>query len=82
MCYMFLPPCSPDYNPIELAFLGIKAFVRWSGVLLREDLTMDGDDTYVHLHLLEAAFSVMGMMIMGSIIIVDMYNVNGKFYFI
>ena len=57
---MFLPPYSPDYNPIELAFSGIKAFVCRSGVLLREDLTMDGDDTYVHLHLLEAAFSVTG----------------------
>ena len=57
---MFLPPYSPDYNLIELAFLGIKAFVCQSGVLLQEDLTMDGDDTYVHLHLLEAAFSVIG----------------------
>ncbi|KIM64576.1 hypothetical protein SCLCIDRAFT_69967, partial [Scleroderma citrinum Foug A] len=25
---MFLPPYSPDYNPIEFAFSSIKAFLR------------------------------------------------------
>jgi transposase len=31
MHVLFLPPYSPDYNPIELAFSAIKAYVRrWS----------------------------------------------------
>ena len=54
----FLPPYSPDYNPIELAFSDIKAFVRWDGTLGREDLDQKRDDTYVYVHLLEAAFSI------------------------
>jgi transposase len=54
----FLPPYSPDYNPIELAFSAIKAFVRRDGTLGREDLDQKRDDTYVYVHLLEAAFSI------------------------
>jgi transposase len=33
-----LPPYSPDYNPIELAFSKIKAYVRRDGTLGREPL--------------------------------------------
>jgi transposase len=55
---MFLPPYSPDYNPIELAFSVIKAFVRRRGELAREDLDPNVDDTYVYLHLIDAAYSV------------------------
>ena len=58
MRYMFLPPYSPDYNPIELAFSSIKAFVRHAGELGRDDLDLNVDDTYVYIHLLSAAFSV------------------------
>ncbi|KZV60878.1 hypothetical protein PENSPDRAFT_593556 [Peniophora sp. CONT] len=56
--YCFLPPYSPDFNPIELAFSAIKAFVKRSGVLRREDLGVDGNDTYVYLHLIDAVYSV------------------------
>ena len=55
---MFLPPYSPDYNPIELAFSAIKAHVKRDGTLLREDLDQQEDDTYIYLHLSDAAFSV------------------------
>jgi transposase len=58
MRVIYLPPYSPDYNPIELAFSSIKAFVRREGVLGREDLDQEEDDTYVYLHLLDAAFSI------------------------
>ena len=55
---MFLPPYSPDYNPIELAFSTIKAFIRRDGTLGREDLDQREDDTYVYIHLLDAAFNI------------------------
>lgn len=55
---MYLLPYSPDFNPIELAFSSIKAYVRREGVLGR-DLDND-DDTYAYIHLMEAAFSVSG----------------------
>jgi hypothetical protein len=29
MRYVFLPPYSPDYNPIELAFSAMKAWFRY-----------------------------------------------------
>jgi transposase len=58
MKYMFLPPYSPDYNPIELAFSAIKAFVRRDGTLGRQDVNQNEDDNYVYLHLIEAAFSI------------------------
>ena len=54
----YLPPYSPDYNPIELAFSSIKAFVWQEGVLGHEDLDQEEDDTYVYLHLLDAAFLI------------------------
>lgn len=54
----YLPPYSPDYNPIELAFSSIKAFVRQEGVLDCEDHDQEEDDTYVYLHLLDADFSI------------------------
>jgi len=58
MRVLFLPPYSPDYNPIELAFSSIKAYVRRAGVLGRTDLDQNEDDDYVYLHLLEASYSV------------------------
>ncbi|KAH7917784.1 hypothetical protein BV22DRAFT_1025764 [Leucogyrophana mollusca] len=58
MRVMFLPPYSPDYNPIELAFSAIKAYVRRDGTLGRQDLDQAVDDTYVYLHLFDAAFSI------------------------
>jgi transposase len=58
MHVLFLPPYSPDYNPIELAFSVIKAFVQHDRTLGREDLDQKHDDTYVYIHLLEMAFSI------------------------
>ena len=52
----FLPPYSPDYNPIELAFSKIKSHVRRHGGVAHADLTMD--DTNVLIYLYQAAFSV------------------------
>jgi transposase len=55
---MFLPPYSPDYNPIELVFSSIKSFVRRDRTLGREDLDQEKDDRYIYFHLLDAAFSI------------------------
>lgn len=57
MHVMFLPPYSPDYNPIELAFSSIKAYVKRARVLHREDLAHNGNDLYVYHHLYEATYS-------------------------
>ena len=57
MRVLFLPPYSPDYNPIELAFSTIKSFVKWAGQLGREELNQAEDDS-VYLHLLDVAFSI------------------------
>ena len=75
MQYMFLPPYSPDYNPIELAFSSIKAFVWHAGELRRDDLDPNVDDTYVYIHLLSAAFPSILMMQQTIITIVAIYNV-------
>lgn len=53
---MYLPPYSPDFNPIELAFSAIKAYVCHAGILGRDE--EGNSDAYVYQHLLEAAFSV------------------------
>ncbi|KAH7924316.1 hypothetical protein BV22DRAFT_1013631 [Leucogyrophana mollusca] len=58
MRVLYLPPYSPDYNPIELAFSAIKAFVRRDGTLGRTDVDPAADDMYVYLHLYDAAFSI------------------------
>ena len=65
MCVLFLPPYSPDYNPIELAFSKIKAYVRREGVLRREDPNDHEDDTYVYTHLLHAAYSITASNALG-----------------
>lgn len=59
MRYFFLPPYSPDYNPIELGFSAIKAHVRRSGELAREDLNPDADDQYVYTHLIQTTYHIM-----------------------
>lgn len=58
MRVMFLPPYSPDYNPIELAFSSIKAYVRRHGELGHQDVDQNEDDDYVYLHLYDASFSI------------------------
>ena len=36
---VFLPPYSPDFNPIELAFSAIKTHVRRWGSYIRDQMT-------------------------------------------
>ena len=57
MRYEFLPPYSPDYNPIEFAFSAIKAYIRRRGGLVRAAMS-DSDDLNVYLRLNEAVWSV------------------------
>jgi transposase len=54
----FLPPYSPDYNPIELAFSAIKAHIRRNGSIVRAAWASDGGDADVYMRLLEAVFTV------------------------
>ena len=50
MCYMYLPPYSPDFSPIELAFSKIKSSIQCSGEAVHMALEgnhEDGDDEAV-----------------------------------
>jgi hypothetical protein len=64
MKYVFLPPYSPDYNPIELAFSAIKSYIRRNGNLVRSAMG-DRDDFKVYLQLTEAVYSVTSMDAQG-----------------
>jgi transposase len=44
MRYIFLPPYSPDFNPIELAFSAIKAYIRRNGIFIRHIMTHSDED--------------------------------------
>lgn len=57
MRYEFLPPYSPDYNPIELAFSTVKAFVRRNGQAFRSAMT-EKCDTEVYVLLNEAIWTI------------------------
>ena len=57
MRYEFLPPYSPDYNPIELGFSAIKKYIRRNGSHLRKEMSKQ-DDTGVYAFLVEAVFTV------------------------
>ena len=52
----FLPPYSPDYNPIELAFAKLKSTLRSREVEFR--MMDQNEEMEIHLFLLDAAFSV------------------------
>lgn len=46
----FLPPYSPDYNPIELAFSAMKYHLRRNGDYVQMSMTeMSDDDIYITL---------------------------------
>ena len=53
----FLPPYSPDYNPIELAFSKFKATLRSREAEFRA-MDQDEEEMEIHLFLLGAIFSV------------------------
>lgn len=46
----YLPPCSPDFNPIEESFLCLKAWIRRNRVLV-EDFMGGGWEEFLHLAL-------------------------------
>jgi cytochrome c oxidase assembly protein Cox11 len=57
MRYEFLPPYSPDFNPIELGFSAIKAWIRRHGQAVRVAMAKANNiDVYVMLH--EAVWSI------------------------
>ena len=53
----FLPPYSPDYNPIELLFSAMKYCLRRNGDYVRFAMTELGEND-IHTTLLEALYSV------------------------
>lgn len=58
MRYEFLPPYSPDFNPIEPAFSAIKAHIRRNGGLFRAATESQDDNAAVLAQLHEAVWSV------------------------
>jgi transposase len=57
MRYEFLPPYSPDFNPIELAFSAMKYHLRRNGEYIRLAMThLSTNDIYCTL--LEALFQI------------------------
>lgn len=57
MHYEFLPPYSPDFNPIKEAFSAIKAHLWQHGNLVQVAMAESNNaDVYVHLH--KAVWSV------------------------
>ncbi|EIM82175.1 uncharacterized protein STEHIDRAFT_65601 [Stereum hirsutum FP-91666 SS1] len=57
MRYIFLPPYSPDFNPIELAFSTIKAWIRRNGDVVRAAMSEE-DNIGVYRYLMEAVWSI------------------------
>lgn len=51
----FLPPYSPDYNPIELTFSAMKYYLRRNGAYIRLAMTTLSD-TEIICTLLEALY--------------------------
>ena len=43
---LYLPAYSPDFNPIELAFSSIKAWLRANRARVNQDLELDEDGIY------------------------------------
>lgn len=58
MKYEFLPPYSPDFNPIEPAFLAIKAHIRHNGGLFRAAMESQDQTMAVLAQLHDAVWSI------------------------
>jgi len=54
----FLPPYSPDFNPIELAFSAIKYDIRRNGGLIRKAMDAENSKAAVLSELWNAVSSV------------------------
>ena len=59
----YLPPYSPEYNPIELMFFLVKYRLRREGQIRRDDT---GDDLDVYMQLYNAVFATSQMYHDGS----------------
>jgi transposase len=64
MHYEFLPPYSPDYNPIELAFSAMKYHLRRDGEYIRLAM-VELSTADVALTLLEALYQISEQDIFG-----------------
>ena len=60
MCCKFLPPYSPDLNPIELAFSAMKYHLQWNGDLVWMTMT-EMSDKEIYLCLLDALYLITPM---------------------
>ena len=55
---MFLPPYSPDYNPIENAFSKIKSYLRRNGSLYTTAVVHMRSKVHAQIELHKAVWSV------------------------
>ena len=60
----FLPPYSPDYNPIELAFSAMKYHLRRNGAYVRFSM-VELSNTEICCTLLEALYQITAADVFG-----------------
>ena len=54
----FLPPYSPDFNPIELVFSALKSYIRRNGEELRQLMRSGGSRAAIMAYLWRLVYSV------------------------